>query len=166
MLSTAFKVSTTVRPLVWGHARLVSALRCCPLVQQLADYIFYIFTFLLILAPLFLAYRLDNRDICHLLIALISFSLCQFSHFCLQDSVARQSFLRTVPFNPASLTLLGLLVVAPLAPSHPFPCFFLSFWLCCSGHLNSALTLSQQHPCVCTSLWRQCIELLVKAQWP
>ena len=63
MLSTAFKVSTTVRPLVWGRTRLVSALRCCPLVQQLADIIFYIFILFFIITPILLTYRLINRDI-------------------------------------------------------------------------------------------------------
>ena len=38
-------------------------LRRRPLVQQLADIIFYFFTSILILAPLYLAYRLVNRDI-------------------------------------------------------------------------------------------------------
>ena len=62
MLSTTFKVSTTVRPLVWGRARLVSALRRRPLVQQLADILFYIFIVFFIVTPILLAYRLVNRD--------------------------------------------------------------------------------------------------------
>ena len=54
--------STTVRPLVWGCARLVSALRRRPLVQQLADYIFFIFIVFFIVTPLLIAYRLVNCD--------------------------------------------------------------------------------------------------------
>ena len=62
MLSTAFKVSTTVRLLERGRARLVSALRRRPLVQQLADLILFIFILFIIVTPILLAYRLVNRD--------------------------------------------------------------------------------------------------------